>query len=91
MFAVFEAILVWAFVLWFLRPLARAFPRSCQTFGDLAKLALAHNYARIASEYGVSPEREVLLALRQLIAAEETIDVEKVAAETRFPEDLKIY
>jgi hypothetical protein len=80
-----------AFLLKLLAPLARHFPRSCESFGDLVKLTLARNYAGIASEYGVSSEREVLLLLRQLIAAEESIDVEEILPDTLFPEGLKIY
>jgi hypothetical protein len=77
-----------AFLLKLLAPLARHFPRSCESF---VKLTLARNYAGIASEYGVSSEREVLLLLRQLIAAEESIDVEEILPDTLFPEGLKIY
>jgi hypothetical protein len=80
-----------AFLLKLLAPLARHFPRSCESFGDLVKLTLARNYAGIASEYGVSSKREVLLLLRQLIAAEESIDVEEILPDTLFPEGLKIY
>lgn len=85
------AICVWVPVLVLLSPLARTFPRSCETFGDLVKLTLARNYAKIASEHGASFEREVLQALRQLIAAEEGIDVKEISAETLFPEGLHIY
>jgi hypothetical protein len=80
-----------AFLLKLLAPLARHFPRSCESFGDLVKLTLARNYAGIASEYGVSSKREVLLLLRQLIVAEESIDVEEILPDTLFPEGLKIY
>jgi acyl carrier protein len=89
--AVFESILVAALLLWTVSPLAREFPGSCQTVGDLAKLGLAYNHGKITSEYGVSSGSEVLMALRQMIAAEESIDIEKITPDTRFPEDLKIY
>jgi hypothetical protein len=81
----------WAFLLKLLAPLARNFPRNCESFGDLVKLTLARNYGGIASEYGVSSEREVLLLLRQLIAAEESIDVQEILPDTLFPQGLKIY
>jgi hypothetical protein len=55
------------------------------------KLTLARNYGGIASESGVSSEREVLLLLRQLIAAEESIDVQEILPDTLFPQGLKIY
>jgi len=87
---VLSGFLAWAFLLKLLAPLARNFPRSCESFGDLVKLTLARNYAGIASEHGVSSEREVLLLLRQLIAAEESIDVQEILPDTLFPEGLKI-
>jgi hypothetical protein len=78
-------------VSYLLRPLCRAFPRSCDTFGDLVRLALARNYGAIAAQNGTSSETEALQALRQLIAAEISIDVNRVRPETRFPEGLNIY
>jgi hypothetical protein len=91
LFTFLAAICVWVLLLKLLSPLARTFPRSCESFGDLVKLTLARNYARIASEYGVSNEQEVLQALRQLISAEQSIDLREVAPDTLFPEGLKIY
>jgi hypothetical protein len=85
------AICVWVLLLKLLAPLARTFPRSCDSFGDFVKLVLARNYAKIASEHGRSSEREVLLILSQLVAAEESIDVEEIGPNTLFPEGLKIY
>jgi hypothetical protein len=82
---------LWAIVLRLLAPFARTFPRSCETVGDLAKLTLARNYSKIATEHGISSEREVLAALRQLIAAEESIDVQTILPDTLFPEGLNIY
>jgi hypothetical protein len=84
-------VLTWALMLKLLSPLARAFPRSCEAFGDLVQLALARGYAAIASQRGGASEREVLLALRRLIAAEIGTDVNKVRPETYFPEGLNIY
>lgn len=84
-------ILVWAMVFRLFAPLARAFPRSCNTFGDLVRLALGRNYAKIASQRGKSGDTEVLLVLRQLIAAETGITLEDVNSESYFPEDLNIY
>jgi hypothetical protein len=57
-----------------------------RSFGDLVKLALAQ-----LREHGVSPEREVLLVLRHLLAAGVGVDVEEVVPDTLFPEGLKIY
>jgi hypothetical protein len=74
-----------------LNPLARRFPRSCKTFGDLVKLALARNYGKIAAKHGISSERDVAQLVFQLIAAEVAVDVEKLSVDTYFPEDLKIY
>jgi hypothetical protein len=42
-------------------------------------------------EHGVSPEREVLLVLRHLLAAGVGVDVQEVVPDTLFPEGLKIY
>jgi hypothetical protein len=41
--------------------------------------------------HGGASEREILLALRHLIAAEISRDVNKVTTETRFPEGLNIH
>jgi hypothetical protein len=89
--AVVGGFCLWVLVLKLLAPLARTLPRSCETVGDLAKLTLARNYSRIATEHGISSEREVLEVLRQLIAAEESIDVQTILPETLFPEGLNIY
>jgi hypothetical protein len=91
LFTLFGAFCAWVLLLKLLAPFARTFPRSCKTFGDLIKLLLARNYAQIASMHGGSSQREVLLVLRQLVAAEESIDVEEVVSNTLFPEGLKIY
>ena len=91
LFTVLGGFLALAFLLKLSAPLARNFPRSCESFGDLVKLTLSRNYAGIASEYGVSSEREVLLLLRQLIAAEEGIDVQEILPDTLFSEGLEIY
>jgi hypothetical protein len=91
LFTFFGAICAWVLLLKLLAPFARTFPRSCETFGDFVKLLLARNYAQIASMHGRSPEREVLLVLRQLVAAEVSIDVERIDSSTLFPEGLNIY
>jgi hypothetical protein len=91
LFTFFGAICAWVLLLKLLIPFARTFPRSCETLGDFVKLLLARNYAQIASMHGGSSEREVLLVLRQLVAAEVSTDVEKVDSSTLFPEGLKIY
>jgi hypothetical protein len=75
-----------------LSPLGREFPRSCDTFGDLVKLALARNYGKIASRYGMSSQEEsVQSLLLQLIAAEVSADVDELSSDTRFTEGLRIY
>lgn len=74
-----------------LNPLGRGFPRSCETFGDLVKLALAHNYGKMAARHGMSSEKEVVQSLLQLVTAETAADVEKPSPDTLFPEGLHIY
>jgi len=74
-----------------LNPLGRGFPRSCETFGDLVKLALARNYGKMAARHGMSSEKEVVQSLLQLVAAETAADVEKLSRDTLFPEGLHIY
>jgi hypothetical protein len=74
-----------------LNPLGRHFPRSCETFGHLVKLALARNYGMIAAQRGISSEGEVAQLVLQLIAAELAVDVEKISGDTYFPEGLHIY
>ena len=84
-------VLTWALMLKLLSPLARAFPRSCETLGDLVQLELGRGYAAIASQHGGASQKEILLALRHLIAAEISRDLNKVKPETRFPEGLNIH
>jgi hypothetical protein len=74
-----------------LSPFGRGFPRSCETFGDLVKLALARNYGQVAATHGMSSEKELAKSLLQLIAAEISLDADKLSPETLFPEDLHIY
>jgi hypothetical protein len=75
-----------------LSPLGREFPRSCETFGDVVKLALARNYGKLASRYGMSSKEEsVQSLLLQLVAAEIGADVDKLSSDTLFPEGLHIY
>jgi hypothetical protein len=80
----------WLCIVFLLVPFARAFPRSCDTFGDLVRLALARNYAVFASQYGASSEEQILLLLRQLIAGVVSIDVKDIKPETRIPQGLNI-
>jgi hypothetical protein len=83
------ALFLWAVLLRLLAPLARTFPRSCGTFGDLTKLTLGRNYGKISSERGGwSSEREILLVLRQLIAAETNIAVDNFLPETAIFEEI---
>lgn len=91
LFTIVAAIAIWVPVLVILSPLARTFPQSCETFGDLVKLTLARNYGKIASQHSTSSDREVLQALPQLIAAEVGSDVKEMSLETLFPEGLHIY
>jgi hypothetical protein len=74
-----------------LSQLGRHFPRSCETFGDLVKLALARNYGKIAAKHGISSEKEVNQLVSRLIAAEIAVNVEKISGDTYFPEGLHIY
>ena len=74
-----------------LNPLGRGFPRNCETFGDLVKLALARNYGKMAATHGMSSETKVVESLLLLVAAETAIDIEKLSPDTLFPEGLKIY
>jgi hypothetical protein len=57
---------VFVLVALILNPLGRGFPRSCETFGDLVKLTLAHNYGKTAATHGMSSETEVVQSLLQL-------------------------
>jgi hypothetical protein len=52
---------------------------------------LAQNFAAFATQHGSSPERDVLLALRQLVATEVGMQLEEISSETRIPADLNIY
>jgi hypothetical protein len=74
-----------------LNPLGRGFPRNCETFGDLVKLALARNYGKMAATQGMSSDKEVVQSLLQLVAAETAADIEKLSPDTLFPEGLQIY
>lgn len=80
----------WLCLALLLTPFARGFPSSCDTFGDLVRLALARNYAVFASQYGASSEEQILLLLRQLIAGVVSIDVKDIKPETRIPQGLDI-
>jgi hypothetical protein len=84
-------LLTWGLVLRLLSPLARTFPRSCRTFGDLVRFTLARNYATVASQDGRSSQVEVLLPLRYLVAVQVGKDVKDITPQTRFPEGLNIY
>jgi hypothetical protein len=83
-------ILIWVVLLKLLSPLALAFPKSCATFGDLVRFALARNYATVAKEIGGSSQADVLLALRYLIAVAIGKSVDEVRPQTRFPAGLNI-
>jgi len=72
-------------------PFARTVPPSCRTMGGLAKVVLAQNFAAFATQHGSSPERDVLLALRQLVATEVGMQLQEISSETRIPADLNIY
>jgi hypothetical protein len=56
-------------------------------FLEAARLSVI---SRNSHSTGRTSEREILLALRHLIAAEISRDVNKVTPETRFPEGLNI-
>jgi hypothetical protein len=72
-------------------PVARVLPPGSETFGGLAKLVLARNYATFTTQCGGSRESDVLLALRQIVATEVVTRLEEVSPETRIPQDLNIY
>jgi len=74
-----------------LSPFVRTLPRACGTVGELAKVTLARNYDRIATEVGGSSRPEILSALRQLIAVETGRKSEEILAQTAFPEGLNIH
>jgi hypothetical protein len=90
-FTFLGALCLWVLVCKLLSPLGRALPKGCKTFADLVKLTLARNYAKIASEHGMSSEREVLNLLCQLITVELGLENQKVSPRTLFPEGLNIY
>jgi hypothetical protein len=71
-------------------PIARVIPTGCKTFGGLAKVVLARNYAAFASQGG-SCKDGILETLQQLTAMQLAMDVEKISPETRIPQDLNIY
>jgi hypothetical protein len=77
--------------LWALSPLARAFRRGTETFGDLAKVVLARNYSTFAKRYGSRSEIDVLSALQQLIACEMSMTVDEIPSYTIIPQGLNIY
>ena len=87
---VLSGFLFFALLLWVIKPLARSFPRSCETLGDLAKLTLARNYGKIAARCGKSSEQELLASLCLLLAAATPSDTGNISPETRFPEGLGI-
>jgi hypothetical protein len=85
----FVGIAIGSFVLWIcallgLFPLARNFPRSCETCGDLVRLVLARNYSSFASQYGGSSVNEIVGLLRQLMAAELGIGLSEITPDTRI-------
>ncbi len=91
----FVGIAIGSFVLWIgslkgLSPLARNFPRGCETCGDLVRLALAHNYSSIASQYGGCSLNEIVGLLRQLIAAELGTDPKTITPDSLIHRDLGI-
>jgi len=60
---VLSGFLFFALQLRLLGSLARSFPRSCKTVGDLANLALGCNHAKISTQYGKSSEPEIFTIL----------------------------
>jgi len=74
-----------------LNPLGRGFPRNCENFGDLVKLAVARNYGKMAVTHGMSSEKNAVHSLLLLVAAETGTDINRLSPDTLFPEGLKIY
>jgi hypothetical protein len=72
-------------------PFARKLPPGSETFGGLAKIVLARNYAAFAKQHGRLSENDVLPALRQLIATQTFQDIENVPTYTLIPQGLNIY
>jgi hypothetical protein len=83
-------IAVSAFMMKWSAPLAREFPRDCETFGGLVKVVLARNFAILASQHGDTSEDEIASLLRQLIAVEVGVNSSEITLDTRVPEDLDI-
>jgi hypothetical protein len=74
-----------------LLPFARILPSGSETFGGLAKVVLARNYAAFAKQHGSSSESDVLSALQQLIATEMVRGLEEIPPYTIIPQGLNIY
>jgi hypothetical protein len=85
--APFWPFMLWWMALYFSRPLARSFPRDCQTFGELVHRAAQINQMESPGDSGDSDaESEDLTwkVLQSLIAVETGRQLEEVIQETRI-------
>jgi len=89
--SVLLALILWLVALAMTHQIVWALPRKCETVGDLTKLVLARNYGTLADEAGGWNEREIWMALRELIADEISFDKDKILRDTAFPEGLRIF
>lgn len=83
-------ILNFVFLMRLARPIAQAFPHSCDSMRDLVKVAVAQNHAKLAHQLGPCSSRELFSALRQLIAVETGCNSENISEQTAFPQGLNI-
>ena len=60
----------------------------CTTLGDLARLTLYRNFAALAAQGGLDPQRELRQAVRRVVADCLGVPVADVRDDTRFDEDL---
>lgn len=91
LWSVLLALILWLVALAMTHRIVWAFPRRCETVGDLTRIVLAKNYGTLADEAGGWNESEIWTALRELIAEEISFDKDSILKETAFPEGLKIY
>jgi hypothetical protein len=89
MAVVIGSLFLFVTLLWLCLPLARSFPPTCKTIGDLTKLVLACNYARLSAHGAGSSTRYVEESLVQLISL--STGVIEISGRTRIPSDLNIY
>ncbi len=79
------------FLVWFLWKLASRLPRElpAETFGDLVRVIVHRNQAKLAQEAGGSSKNQAWQAFRELLASATGTHASSITRETRFPEHLK--